>query len=269
MSKMRVDDALVAGGFCSSRDEALRLCLAGRVQGASGTVLSQAGALIDAGTELRVAGHKRFVSRGGEKLDGALECFGLDVTGANCVDIGASSGGFTDCLLQRGAARVAAVDVAYGQFDWSLRGDGRVALFERTNIRDVEPAALGAPFDVVVCDISFSPLRGYFGIIEGLMRGGDGARSLPALVALVKPQFELGLEKVKTGVITGLDLHVEALELVLEALAVTALTPQGLCFSAIKGAKGNIEFFLWAQYGGVPATIEVEKVVREAHRRLA
>jgi 23S rRNA (cytidine1920-2'-O)/16S rRNA (cytidine1409-2'-O)-methyltransferase len=261
MSKQRVDEVLVARGLAATVAEAQRLCIAGEVSGA-GERLSKPGMLVDPSTPLQVRDQARFVSRGGHKLDGALERFGLSVRGLRCLDIGASTGGFTDCLLQRGAASVAAVDVGYGQLSWRLRSDARVAVFERTNIRLADPIQLGAPFDLAVADLSFTALSGLLaGVEELLVPQGS-------LIALIKPQFELAPDEVGTGVVTAADLHEKAVRKVLDSLPAAGFAPRGLCYSPIKGQKGNIEFLVWAQRDTHPATINVKEVVQAAHEAL-
>jgi 23S rRNA (cytidine1920-2'-O)/16S rRNA (cytidine1409-2'-O)-methyltransferase len=264
VGKTRLDDALVARGFFEDRAQATRACLAGAVR-SRGLALTKPGQHVDPSLELAVEAPRRYASRGGDKLAGALRDFSLCVDGLRCVDVGASSGGFTDCLLQQGAASVCAVDVGYGQFDWRLRTDERVTLFERTNIRDATPLALGAPFDLLVADVSFTPLTPLLPVFERLVASN---KTLPAVLVLVKPQFELVKGRVPEGVVRDPQAHVDALNKVLAGLGGTGLTSQGLTFSAIKGPKGNIEFFLWAQWGGIPATIDVEMVVQKAHEAL-
>jgi 23S rRNA (cytidine1920-2'-O)/16S rRNA (cytidine1409-2'-O)-methyltransferase len=219
--------------------------------------------LVDPSIELHLKIHKPYVSRGGEKLAGALADFAIDPVGLACLDVGASTGGFTDCLLQKGASSVVSVDVAYGQFAWQLRSDERVCLLERTNIRDVDAQSIGAPFDLIVVDVSFTSLSGLMPQLASLLA------ELSTLIALVKPQFELPASDVgEKGVVTDADAHVRALELVIEAAWGSGLAVQGASFSPIKGPKGNIEFFLAAQQGGIPATIDTYDVVRRAHERL-
>lgn len=189
MTRRRIDAILVDRGLFASRERARASLLAGEVK-VGDQVVTKPGQLIDDEAEVTVAERPRFVSRGGEKLAGALDCFGLDVAGMRVVDVGASTGGFTDCVLQRGAASVTAIDVGYGQLAWSLRTDERVTVFERTNIRDVDPVGLGAPFDLAVVDVSFISLRIVMPHIAALL-GGSGQ-----IVALVKPQFEAGKGRV-------------------------------------------------------------------------
>ena len=258
MNKLRLDDLLVQRGVFSEHKQAVRAILAGRISSAD-AILSQPGIRIDPKTPLSLRPVRRYVSRGGEKLEKALAVFSLSPKGLRCIDIGASTGGFTDCLLQNGAVEVCAVDVGYGQFAWELRNDSRVRLFERTNINAVHPVELGAPFDIAVIDVSFNRVGRLVKNLETLLAEQGHC------LALIKPQFELPRSLVKNGVIVEQDLHTRALESVLEKLAQSLLAPRSLTYSPIKGPKGNIEFLLWAQKGGVPDTILVHEIVEAAH----
>jgi 23S rRNA (cytidine1920-2'-O)/16S rRNA (cytidine1409-2'-O)-methyltransferase len=243
-------------------DEAKRAVLAGEVSSPN-TPLTQPGISVDPSIEIHLRNDKRFVSRGGDKLAAALKDFHLAPKGLRCLDVGASTGGFTDCLLKNGAAQVLAVDVAYGQLAWQLRSDPRVQVLERTNIRDVDPGEIGAPFDLIVVDVSFTSLSSLLPMLVRLLAKGG------TLIALVKPQFELpALYVGEKGVITDQAAHAKALEQVIEAATGSGLAVQGASFSPITGAKGNIEFLLAAQQGGIPATIDVDDVITRAHARL-
>ncbi len=236
--------------------------LAGEVR-VDGELALKAGAQVDETAEIDVAARKRFVSRGGEKLARALEEFDVPVVGRRAVDVGASTGGFTDCLLRAGAASVVAVDVGYGQLAWELRNDPRVTVFERTNIRTVDPSGIGGPFDLVVADLSFISLRAVLGALVGLMdRGSD-------LIVLVKPQFEAGKGRVgKRGVVKDPAVHVSCLEDVTSALGEAGLVVRGLTFSPLKGPHGNIEFLVWAARRGESAGLSARDVVVAAHTAL-
>ncbi|MDR2493141.1 MAG: TlyA family RNA methyltransferase [Coriobacteriales bacterium] len=261
MDKSRLDELLVVRGLAASTDEARRAVYAGRVR--SGTaVLRHPGAPTDTSAPLEIVAPRRYVSRGGLKLEAALAAFGLSPDGWRCIDVGASTGGFTDCLLAAGAEEVCAVDVGYGQFDWSLRNDARVRLFERTNIAKVSVTALGGPFDLAVVDVSFTGLARLAPVLEALVAPQG------SLVALVKPQFELPRHLVKNGLINDRELHAQAVTAVMEKLARGHLVTRGLTYSPLRGARGNTEFLLWAQEGGIPATISIEDVVREAQANL-
>ena len=180
---MRLDDLLVDLGYFPDRAGALRAVLAHTVR-VDDVYPTSAAIKVSSDADILVKGAKRYVSRGGFKLQGGIDAFGVDVSGLRCIDVGSSTGGFTDCLLQAGAASVTCVDVNYGQLAFSLREDERVTVFERTNIRTADPAALGAPFDVVVADLSFIGLAGLAGVFASLCAEGS------LLLALIKPQFE-------------------------------------------------------------------------------
>lgn len=188
---------------------------------------------------------RRYVGRGGFKLEGALDHFGIEVAGRSAVDVGASTGGFTDCLLQRGAATVTAVDVGYGQLDWGLRNDPRVTVVERTNIRHADPAHLGAPCDIVVADLSFISLR----IVAGELAALGSTSS--DWILLVKPQFEVGRGQVgRGGIVSDPELHREAIAGVVAAFRRVGRTMAGITASPIRGAEGNREFLLWLRADG-------------------
>lgn len=180
-----------------------------------------------------------FVSRGGEKLDGALTAFGINVTGSRCLDAGASTGGFTDCLLQRGAAEVVAVDVGYGQLDWKLRQDDRVTVIERTNIRTADPTTIGAPFEVIVADLSFISLTT---VAPALASCGTESTQY---ILLVKPQFEAGKGRVgKGGVVRDPAIHRECIEKVAAAMASAGYPAHSVVASSLVGPAGNREFLV-------------------------
>lgn len=262
MTRRRIDAVLVDSGQFSSRERARAAVLAGEVR-VDGVVVTKAGHLVGDDARIEVAERRRYVSRGGEKLEGALEKFGLDVEGVRAVDVGASTGGFTDCLMQRGVSSVVAIDVGYGQLAWGLRNDERVTVVERTNIRAADPAGLGAPFDLVVCDVSFISLRTVLPHLVALM--GPVAQ----LLALVKPQFEAGKGRVgKRGVVRDAAIHRDVLRTAQDAATDLGLVVRGLTFSPITGPEGNIEFWLWASSTGTAAEVDTDAVVAEAHLAL-
>lgn len=205
----------------------------------SGSVAAKASRLVAPSEPIELAADPLpFVSRGGLKLAAALDDFGLDPAGWRCLDIGSSTGGFTDCLLQRGAASVVAVDVGTGQLDWSLRIHPRVDVRERTDLRDLDPEDIG-PVDLVVCDVSFISLRTVMGNLAAL--AGDAP-----VVALVKPQFEVGRRRVGSGgVVRDPALHAEAVDAVAAVAADHRLARLGCVGSPIEGAEGNREYFLY------------------------
>ena len=241
--KQRLDKLLVERRLAPSREKAQALIMAGLVR-VNGQVASKAGLAVAPEASLEVSGPDHpYVSRGGVKLEAALEAFGLDVTGWVALDIGASTGGFTHCLLLRGAARVHAVDVGYGQLAWELRQDPRVRVYERTNIRHLGPEALGEQVDLAVMDLSFISL----GLVlpAALRYLKPGGR----LLALVKPQFEAGREQVgKGGLVSGAEIHQQVLDKVAAQAQALGLSPLGCIPSPITGKKsGNQEFLLLLQ----------------------
>lgn len=253
---------MVRRGFAKDRGEAQRLIIAGEVALADRRATS-GGELVRADAVLHVARRSRFVSRGGEKLAGALADFGFDPTGLHCIDIGCSTGGFTDCLLQAGAASVVAVDVGYGDIAWSLRTDERVTVVERTNIRLADPVALGAPFDLAVSDVSHISLAAVLPTMSQLL--GDAG----TLITLIKPQFEAPRELVgNKGVVSDAATHIMVTERVLAAAEQVGLAPQGLSWSPILGAEGNMEFLLLARKGAQPAPLDIADMVARAHAEL-
>lgn len=318
----RLDDLLVSRGLCRDVREARAAIVAGEVVVGEHRA-EHAGMRLAPDAELRLKSGRRgarggFVGRGGMKLDGALETLSVSVAGENCADLGCSTGGFTDCLLKHGASRVAAVDVGRADFDWSLRSDERVALFERTDVRGLDVKRVGGPFDLVVCDLSFIRLASVLPDISRLLgvpafdaddsgssfcsapvcgapssdvSAGDAAEGATAageLVALVKPQFELPHALVgRGGVVDDAALHVRALSTLDGELRAAGFAVLGWCHSPVRGAKGNIEFFVHARSGsprrrpsaapesGSPsfgpsffAADDIERVVAGAHAAL-
>ena len=254
----RLDDELVEQGFFPDRSAALRAIMAGDVS-ARGERLEHAGAKVERGLELHVRTGRAYVSRGGFKLEGALSAFSIDPTGLACLDVGCSTGGFTDCLLKHGARTVCAVDVGKAQFAWSLRNDPRVQLFEGTNICDADPQALGAPFDLAVSDVSFTSVAHVLDAVCGML-AQDGA-----LCTLVKPQFEAQRQDVGAGgVVRDPHVHREVLERVAKTVSDARLGVRGICPSPIHGAKGNIEYFLLATAGQPSLPIDIDMVVNAA-----
>lgn len=226
--------------------------------------VTKAGTMVAEGADdIAIAQRPRYVSRGGDKLAGAMAAFSVPIEGRSAADIGASTGGFTDFLLKHGAKSVVAVDVGYGQLAWSLRNDPRVTVHERTNVRHVDPDVLGAPFGLVVVDVSFISLRTILPVLQRLI-GDEGD-----IIALVKPQFEAGKGKVgKRGVVRDADTHREVLEQVVSAVGEHGLVVRGITFSPITGPEGNIEFWIWASRDGEPLGSGVAEVVAAAHERL-
>lgn len=264
MKKERLDILLVAQGLAPSRERAKRLVMAGQVL-VNEQRVDKAGATVDAAAQLRVVGEDiPYVSRGGLKLAKGMASFGVVLTGKTAADIGASTGGFTDCMLQNGAAKVYAIDVGYGQLDWKLRTDARVVNMERTNIRHVTPEMLGELLDFASVDVAFISLDKVLPPLKSLLR--DGA----AVIALIKPQFEAGKERVgKNGVVRDPAVHEDVIRAVAAAAKRLGLMPAGLTYSPVKGPKGNIEYLLYlrVQDDGEEQIDEafVHTVVTEAH----
>ena len=256
-SRERLDALLVRRGLAESVDEARRFIRAGLVR-VDGQISDKPGTQIDTNAEVTVQPRPRFVSRGGHKLEAAFERFDLDVEGAIAADVGASTGGFTDCLLQHGAARVYAIDVGYGQLAWKLRNDPRVVVMERTNARHVEQ--LPEPIDIVTADVSFISLDIVLAAAVGWLRPRG------EVVALIKPQFEAPREQVERGgVVRDPAVHRAVLEHVIDALSDLGLGLQGLIPSPLRGPAGNVEFVGWWRKGGVGIDAEraIDRAVRE------
>lgn len=242
-AKVRVDQLLVTRGLAPSRARAQALVLAGKVYSADKRV-DKAGAPLPEDAPLEVRGEDHpYVSRGGVKLAGALDAVGVEPMGKRCVDLGASTGGFTDCLLQRGAAHVAAVDVGYGQLAHKLRVDPRVTVLERTNARTLEPGQVGGPADLVVVDASFIGLGLLVDAIDRCLRPGG------ELVALVKPQFEVGREEAtkSRGVVRDPEVRARAIASAVEDVARGGFEVLATTDSVLEGPKGNLEAFVHAR----------------------
>ncbi len=266
MSKVRLDALLMARGMVRSREKARALILAGEVQ-VNGMVLTKPGTAVDEEAAISLSTSRlKYVSRGGLKLEKALQEFKVNLQGKTVLDIGASTGGFTDCCLQNGASRIYAVDVGYGQLDWKLRNDSRVTVMERTNIRYLTIQELGEPADIVTMDVSFISTALIFPVIKNLL-SSEGQ-----VVSLIKPQFEAGRDKVgKKGVVKDPLVHREVLLNCIAAASAQGLSCQGVCFSPITGPQGNIEFFIFLQPGPVQAEdmeTLVKQVVDKAHAEL-
>ncbi|HEV2037055.1 MAG TPA: TlyA family RNA methyltransferase [Candidatus Eremiobacteraceae bacterium] len=239
--KQRLDVLLVARGLAPSREQAQGAIMAGEVF-VDGKRVDKAGMLVPDGAELELRGGMPYVSRGGYKLAAALDRFHIDVQAKACADVGASTGGFTDVLLQRGAAKVYAIDVGYGQLDWKLRSDPRVVVMERTNIRSI--ARLPELLSFVCVDVAFISLRLVLPVVKGLLASpGAGSAEDPAAVALIKPQFEAGKAQVgKGGVVRDPKVHRTVLKTTVQFCAKSGWAVNGLIVSPIKGPAGNIEF---------------------------
>jgi 23S rRNA (cytidine1920-2'-O)/16S rRNA (cytidine1409-2'-O)-methyltransferase len=257
VKKARIDAVLAEQGLFPSRSAAAGAVRAGEVRiGRDGPVALRPSQLVEPGAALIVDSGPRYVSRGGVKLENALEALAIDVAGRDCLDVGASTGGFTDCLLQRGAARVAAVDVAYGQIDARLREDPRVTVVERLNARALGPADLPFAPALATVDVSFISLTKILpAVADCLAPEGE-------ILAMVKPQFELGRERVGRGVVRDAADRREAILLVARAAEEIGLPVRGVASSGLPGPKGNRETFVWC--GGGPPVADLEAAVHAA-----
>lgn len=263
MAKIRLDQLVFDQGLAESREKAKALIMAGSVY-VNGEKQTKPGVSVAADASVEVRGAKLpYVSRGGLKLEKALDVFGIDPKDYVCVDCGASTGGFTDCLLQRGARHVYAVDVGYGQLAWSLRSDGRVTVMERTNARNLTPDMFPEKMDMAVMDMSFISLRLVLPAVRTLLTAQG------QVVCLVKPQFEAGREKVgKKGVVRDPEVHREVLEDFVGSAGELGFVVAGLDYSPVRGPEGNIEYLAWLKTEGENASVDCADVVRRSHAEL-
>ncbi len=244
MVKKRIDILLVDRGLAPTRAKAQALIMAGTVL-VDGQPATKPGKMVDEGAEVLVKEKLPYVSRGGLKLEGALKEFDIDVTGLVALDVGSSTGGFTDCLLQRSAKRVHAVDVGKGLIDWKLRNDSRVHIIEGRNIRELQEDELGEKVDIAVIDVSFISLKKVLPVVVRFLK------SCGTILALVKPQFEVGKGEVgKGGIVRDVEKQRRVVEELKEFARSMGLEVKGECTSPIKGAKGNREFWLYLSMDG-------------------
>lgn len=270
VKKERLDVLLVEQGFFESRENAKRHIMAGIIL-VNDMPVDKPGTKIPADARLRIKGHVMpYVGRGGYKLEKALRYFHLPMEGIVMADIGASTGGFTDCALQNGAAKVYAIDVGYNQLDWKLRQDARVVNLEKTNIKDVTLDTLGEPVDMIATDISFISVLKIMPAARSILKP-DGR-----MVILIKPQFEAGRDKVgKGGIVRDPSVHRDVIEEVFRRAAEEGFMTDGLTWSPIKGGSGNIEFLaLLRRMPEPPPSVPypsdeaVRRIVEDAHRAL-
>ena len=264
--KIRLDQYLCQNGLVQSRERAKALIMSGIVF-VNNQKADKAGEMIAEDATVEVRGHDiGYVSRGGLKLEKAMQVFPMTPNGKVCMDIGASTGGFTDCMLQNGATKVYAVDVGYGQLAWSLRSDERVVNMERTNIRHVTPDMLADQIEFFSVDVSFISLKHIFPVADAIcVPGANG-------VCLVKPQFEAGREKVgKKGVVRESSTHIEVIRNAIGFALQNHFSVRGLDYSPIKGPEGNIEFLIHVVHDGeqqAPSEEDIQSVVNAAHQSL-
>lgn len=264
--KVRLDVLLHESGLCESRERAKALIMAGQVY-IDNVKYDKAGEQVSVNAKPEIRGETlKYVSRGGLKLEKAMQVFPIDLNGKVSMDIGASTGGFTDCMLQNGAAKVFAVDVGYGQFAWKLRSDERVVNMERTNIRYVTREDIGEELDFASIDVSFISLSLVLPVAYNLLKSGG------EVVALIKPQFEAGREKVgKKGVVRDAAVHKEVIEKVVGISKDTGFAVLGLSYSPVKGPEGNIEYLIYLKKDGEDCDVSIEDIetlVTESHTAL-
>ena len=264
--KERLDVLLVKRNLADSREKAKALIMSGIVY-VNGQKEDKAGTTFDETAPIEVRGNTlKYVSRGGLKLEKAMTHFGVELKDKICMDVGSSTGGFTDCMLQNGAVKVYSVDVGYGQFAWKLRQDPRVVCMEKTNIRYVTPADIDDVLDFASVDVSFISLTKVLIPARELLRDGG------EMVCLIKPQFEAGREKVgKKGVVRDKAVHEEVIERIIEFASQNGFFVKNLEYSPIKGPEGNIEYLVYIrkdETGGVDAAVDIKAVVDAAHGEL-
>lgn len=260
--KKRLDVLITERGMAESREKAKALIMSGVVY-VEDVKQEKAGTEFEDNVSIRLSETLRYVSRGGYKLEKTIEKYGLNLEGLVCADIGASTGGFTDCMLQNNAKKVYSVDVGYGQLAWSLRNNPRVVCMERTNARYLDKEQISDPIDFFSMDVSFISVRLILPAIYSLLSDkGQG-------VILIKPQFEAGKGKVgKNGVIRDKSVHLEVLQEITHYLESINLGVIALDYSPIKGPKGNIEFLAYVEKGRISSLYDVSEVVEVAHREL-
>lgn len=260
MKKERLDLLLVQNGLSASRERAKADIMSGLVY-VNGQRVDKAGTMIAEGSEIELRGASlAFVSRGGLKLEKALDTFSVSPEGKICADCGASTGGFTDCMLKRGAKKVYAIDVGYGQLAWSLRSDERVVVLERTNVRYITHEQVPDNIDLATIDVSFISLKLVLPAVKGLL-APDGE-----IVCLIKPQFEAGREKVgKKGVVRDKATHAEVVRDIISAAGEMGLGVAGLTFSPIRGPEGNIEYLARLRQNEPSCEYDIDKLVEESH----
>ena len=262
MNKSRLDVLLVERGLAKSRESAKAVIMSGNVL-VDGNRAEKPGMQVIQDVPVEVRCGMEYVSRGGLKLEKALNNFGISVKDKVCIDCGASTGGFTDCLLKNGARMVYAVDVGYGQLAWSIRSDKRVETMERTNIRYVTGDMFEFKPELAVIDVSFISLALVLPVVSGLLTiNGE-------TVCLIKPQFEAGREKVgKNGVVRDTETHVDVLKKFVQNAGDSGFHMRGLTYSPIKGPKGNVEYLAWLSRQGEDERIDIDAVVFESHKEL-
>lgn len=265
-NKIRLDLAVFEKGFAPSREKAKAMIMAGQVYVNQQKCL-KAGTEIKPDDQLEVRGNAlKYVSRGGLKLEKAMKAFPITLTDTVCMDVGASTGGFTDCMLQNGAKKVYAIDVGYGQLAWTLRNDPRVVNLERTNFRYVNHEQVPCPVDFASVDVSFISLKLILPVLHNLLADNGQA------VTLIKPQFEAGKDKVgKKGVVREITTHYKVVERILNIAVETGFAVKGFTYSPVKGPEGNIEYLMYIEKSELPSIAEhihIHDVVDRSHEEL-
>ncbi len=265
-NKIRLDVAVFEKGFAPSREKAKAVIMAGQVY-VNNQKTDKAGTLIGENDVLEVRGNSlKYVSRGGLKLEKALSEFPIDLNGKICMDVGASTGGFTDCMLMNGASKVYSIDVGYGQLAWKLRCDSRVVNLERTNFRYVTEDLVNDKIDFSSVDVSFISLRHILPKLNELLSDSGQA------VCLIKPQFEAGKDKVgKKGVVRDKSVHLEVVQKIMDLSVENGFSVCGLAFSPVKGPEGNIEYLIYIKKSSVPSVesnINANSLVNQSHEEL-
>jgi 23S rRNA (cytidine1920-2'-O)/16S rRNA (cytidine1409-2'-O)-methyltransferase len=263
----RIDVLLVQRGTVASPEKAKQLIMAGEVT-VNDQIVDKPGKLVATNSIITLQSNSQYVSRGGFKLQKALETFDIDIKGKTAIDVGASTGGFTDCLIQNGVAFVYAVDVGYGQLDWKLRNDERICVFERTNIRYVKPEQFEKTIDIATIDVSFISLDKVIPVVASIISDKG------YIIALIKPQFEAERKLVgKGGVVKDPTIHKAVINSVCNEAIRNGLIIKGITYSPIKGPSGNIEYFVWLQKNDEEKTCLpddiIDNVVTEAHNVLS
>lgn len=265
MEKMRLDTLMFERGLTQSRERAKIEIMMGNVY-LSGQKSDKPGTMVPVDSKIELRGEKMpYVSRGGLKLEKAMAEFPIDLQEKTVMDIGASTGGFTDCMLQNGAKRVYSIDVGYGQLAWKLRTDHRVVSLERTNVRYLTPEQVPEPIDFFSVDVSFISLRLVLPVAQKFLAPGAQA------VCLIKPQFEAGREKVgKKGVVRDRAVHAEVIRTIADFCVSIGFSVLGLTYSPVKGPEGNIEYLIYLQNGGAEnaALPDIDRLVEESHVHL-
>ena len=262
--KSRLDVAICERGYCENRSKAAALIMEGKVY-VNGQKALKSGVMVKARDQIEVRGEKMpFVSRGGYKLQKAMQVFPIQLNNCICMDIGASTGGFTDCMLQSGALKVYSVDVGYGQLAWSLRTDARVVNMERTNFRYLTPEDIAEPLDFASVDVSFISLKIILPVLYTLLKENAFA------VCLIKPQFEAGKDAVgKKGVVRDPKVHESVIQTITEFAKATGFSIKGLDFSPIKGPEGNIEYLMYFKKAEEPSIdLDIPALISTSHKEL-